>query len=194
MFAQREARRCRQGQGGSPDSALDVTVIVPREKVGQEAFAVIRDAMVDKKLVGLGRVVLATRERSILIEPMGNGLRGMTLRYQHEIRDAMDYLAETTGVDLPQEMLQIIQRPRLSEDRYRTVLVEKLREKQAERPPRRIASAPSPDNVVNLMDALERSLAAERPTAPILKPRQRGTTTSKRSASKRTTGRARKAS
>ena len=50
--------------------------IVPRDAVGQEAFAVIRDAMAAKGLVGIGRVVLSNRERPILIEPRGSGLRG----------------------------------------------------------------------------------------------------------------------
>src|SRR5215213_9715236 len=50
------------------------------------------------------------------------------------------------------------------EDRYRTVLVEKLREKQAAYTPSRNApSAPSSQNVINLMDALRRSLGAEQP-------------------------------
>ena len=48
--------------------------VVPRDAVGQEAFAVIRKTMAEKKLVGLGRVVLASREW--LVEPLGNGLRG----------------------------------------------------------------------------------------------------------------------
>jgi hypothetical protein len=48
--------------------------VVPRDEVGQEAFAVIRDAMREKDVVGLGRVVLARRERPILVEPMGNGI------------------------------------------------------------------------------------------------------------------------
>jgi DNA end-binding protein Ku len=60
--------------------------IAPRDLVGQEAFAVIRDAMAAKNVVGMGRVVLANRERPIMIEPMGAGLRGITLRYAHEVR------------------------------------------------------------------------------------------------------------
>ncbi len=50
--------------------------IAPRDLIGQEAFAVIRDAMVETGLVGMGRVILSNRERPILIEPMGRGLRG----------------------------------------------------------------------------------------------------------------------
>ena len=179
--------------------------IVPRDAVGQEAFAVIRDAMAEKKLVGLGRIVLASRERPILIEPMGNGLRGITLRYQHEVRDPTEYFADIAKLDLPDEMLQITKHildtktedfdPAYLEDRYRTVLVEKLREKHAERPRSRIASAPSRENVVNLMDVLKRSLAAERPKDLLLKPtQQRTAAASKRTAGKRSTGRARKAS
>jgi len=179
--------------------------IVPRDAVGQEAFAVIRDAMADKKLVGLGRVVLASRERPILIEPMGSGLRGITLRYEHEVRAPTEYFADIPKMTLPDEMLDITRHiletktenfdPAFLEDRYRSVMVEKLRAKQAERPVRSVASAPSRENVVNLMDALKRSLAKERPTAPILKPiARRPASAAKRTPAKGSTARARKAS
>ena len=59
--------------------------IAPRDAVGQEAFAVIRDALERKQLVGIGRVILQSRERPIALEPMGKGLRGVTLRYAHEV-------------------------------------------------------------------------------------------------------------
>jgi hypothetical protein len=68
--------------------------IAPGDQVGQEAFAVIRDAMASKGLVGMGRVVLANRERSIMIEPRGNGLLGMTLRYAHEVRSEAEYFSD----------------------------------------------------------------------------------------------------
>jgi DNA end-binding protein Ku len=54
--------------------------VIPRDQVGKEAFAVIRDATRSKDVVGMGRVVLARRERPIIVEPMGNGIRGITLR------------------------------------------------------------------------------------------------------------------
>jgi DNA end-binding protein Ku len=60
--------------------------VAPRDEVGEESFAVIRDAMAAKGLVGMDRVVLASRERPIIIRPMGTGLLGMTLRYAHEVR------------------------------------------------------------------------------------------------------------
>src|SRR5262249_55196625 len=57
--------------------------VTPRDEVGQEAYAIIRDAMRQAGMVGMGRVVLAKRERPIIIEPLGEGLRGITLRYAH---------------------------------------------------------------------------------------------------------------
>jgi DNA end-binding protein Ku len=68
--------------------------IVPRDPVGQEAFAEIRDAMKGKDVVGMGRVVLSNRERPIVLEPIGLGLRGITLRYVHEIRSEAEYFAD----------------------------------------------------------------------------------------------------
>ena len=55
--------------------------VAPNEPVGQEAFAVIREAMRGKDMVALGRVVLSKRERVIMLQPWDNGLLGMTLRY-----------------------------------------------------------------------------------------------------------------
>jgi len=149
--------------------------IAPRDEVGLEAFAVIRDAMAGKNLLGLGRIVLASRERPIMIEPMGMGLRGITLRYANEIRSDTEYFAGIPPMDLPEEMIRITEHiletktedfdPAYLEDRYRTVLVEKLREKQAKMPARSAAAPPSAKNVINLMDALRRSLAVEKPAA-----------------------------
>jgi len=162
-----------------PRSQVDVRYldtpyyVVPRDEVGQEAFAVIRDAMRGKDVVGLGRVVLARRERPIILEPMGDGIRGTTLRYSHEIRHAADYFSDIPNLTLPDELLRIAEHivetktsdfdPMLLEDRYRTVLIEKLKKKQAEVPRKLVVTKPSTENVISLMDVLKRSLAAELP-------------------------------
>jgi DNA end-binding protein Ku len=149
--------------------------VVPRDEVGEEAFAVIRDAMRAKDVVGMGRVVLARRERPIIVEPMGNGLRGITLRYSHEVRDEASYFAEIPNLKLPDEMLRVAQHivetkmsdfdPAFLEDRYRAVLISKLKEKRAELPKKAVPTTPSAQNVISLMDVLKKSLAAERPVA-----------------------------
>jgi DNA end-binding protein Ku len=81
--------------------------IVPREEIGQESFAVIRDAMSREGVIGLARVVLSSRERPFLVEPMGAGLRGVTLRYSHEVRGTEDYFSEIPQMKLPAEMIKL---------------------------------------------------------------------------------------
>ena len=152
--------------------------IVPRDEVSQEAFAVIREAMDRQELVGMGRIVLANRERPLIVEPMGLGLRGFTLHYAHEVRSETDYFADIPALKLPGDLLDVTEMILNSkrehfdtgflEDRYRTVLAEKLREKQAQLPTRYNGDTerPSARNVINLMEALKASLATSKPPAP----------------------------
>lgn len=152
--------------------------ITPRDFVGQEAFAVIRDALAETRLVGMGRVILSNRERPIIIEPMGRGLHGTTLHFGHEVRSEAEYFADIPKVTLPDDMLEIAKHilatkaadfdPAYLEDRYRTAVAAMLRDKQAQLP--RIATpspTPTPPNIIDLMEVLKRSLEAEQPSGAI---------------------------
>ncbi len=147
--------------------------IAPRDEMGIEAFAVLRDALHGKRMAGMGRVVLARRERPFIVEAMSDGMCGFTLRYAHEIREASSYFADIPKVDLPEDMIEMAEMLIQSkagrfdtaflEDRYRTVLVSKLKEKQAAKWGKAIASKPSRQNVIDLMAALKKSVANETP-------------------------------
>jgi len=173
--------------------------IVPRDEVGEEAFAVIRDAMTSKNVFGMGRVVLARRERPILIEPMGAGIRGATLRFAHEIRSEVDYFSTISDLSLPKEMLRIAEHivetkttdfdPVFLEDRYRTVLISKLKEKSAAEPRKLITVVPPAENVISLMDVLKKSLAAERRPLRSAKQRSQRETSTRKSPISRRSGR-----
>jgi len=115
--------------------------IVPHDKVGQDAFAVIRDAMKVRNVVGVGRVVIAKRERPIVLAPLGNGLRAMTLRYPYEVRDKAEYFADIPDVQVSGEMLKLAEHivatkstdfnPAEFLDRYEQAVIELLKNKQA---------------------------------------------------------------
>jgi DNA end-binding protein Ku len=146
--------------------------VVPRGEIGQEAFAVIREAMDRENAAGLGRVVLSSRERPMLVAPMSHGLCGVTLRFNHEVRGQEEYFGQIPEMRLPAEMVRLAQHiiqtkseefnPAMLEDHYRNALVRMLKKKQAKLPAPPAAS-PSRENVINLMDALKRSIAAEPP-------------------------------
>src|SRR5215471_15340720 len=144
--------------------------LAPEDKVGQEAFAVIRDAMNKKKMVGIGRVVMARRERVMMLEPFGKGIMGTTLHYAYEIRSEESVFEEIPDMKLPDQMVglaeEIIDRmsgefePLKFEDRYENAMIELIRSKQAGLPAPKEKPAARPANVVNLMDALRRSIEA----------------------------------
>ena len=79
--------------------------LAPEDKVGQEAFAVIRDAMKKKKMVGIARVVMARRERVMMLEPFGKGIMGTTLHYPYEIRSEEGVFEEIPDLKLPDQMV-----------------------------------------------------------------------------------------
>ena len=74
--------------------------IAPDGNVAEEAFAVIRDAMREKDVVGLGRVVLYRRERIVMLEPRGKGIVARTLRYAYEVRDDDEYFDDIGEVKI----------------------------------------------------------------------------------------------
>ena len=146
--------------------------MMPNDHVGEEAFAVIREAMRGKGMVALGRVVLSKRERVIMLQPWGKGLLGATLRYAYEVRDANEFFDDLPDVKIAPDMLKLAEHILTSKkddfdpsefvDHYEEAVIEMLRKKQAGVSiPKGRASEPS-RNVVNLMDALKKSIATDK--------------------------------
>jgi non-homologous end joining protein Ku len=155
--------------------------IVPAEQIGEDAFAVIREAMRGKDVIGLAHVVLGGRQRPIALEPMGKGIRGVTLRFNHEVRSEADYFGDIPDVALPEEMIRVAEHiidskttnfdPALFlQDHFKAALVSIIREKRADPPMREGGAPPAPRHVPNLMDVLRRSVEAERPRRPAARP------------------------
>lgn len=142
--------------------------MAPDDQVGMEAFAVIRDAMTEKKKVAIARVVMARRERIMMIEPFGKGMLGTTLRYAYEVRGEEAPFEDIPEMKLPEQMVGLAEaiidkmggefEPAAFEDRYEMAMVELLRSKQAGETIKSAKAPAKPANVVNLMDALRRSI------------------------------------
>jgi DNA end-binding protein Ku len=172
--------------------------LVPSGKTGIEAFAVIREAMEKKRMIAIGRLVMSTRERICALEPGRDEILLTTLRTREEVRD----VEEVGPIDLPKadpRMLDIAEKiidqqrgdfdPTLFVDRYEQALREVIGRKRQGMPVAVAADEVPETNVVNLMDALRRSLgdageeslqkrrppAANRnkPTKPKARPRRR---------------------
>jgi DNA end-binding protein Ku len=143
--------------------------IVPDGEVGQQAFAVIREAIRKEGLVAVARVVFTSREHVIALEARDKGLLGITLRYPYEVRKPEDYFGDIADEKIPKDMLELASHivktkvghfdPTKFDDRYEDALKELLRKKQQGKPIER-PEPREPTNVVNLMDALRRSVEA----------------------------------
>lgn len=145
--------------------------IVPDGEVGQQAFAVIREAIRKEGMVALGKVVFTSREHIIALEARGKGLMGVTLRYPYEVRNEKDYFDEIEDEKVPKDMLELASHivdtkrgdfdPKKFEDRYEDALKELLKKKQKGEKIERPAES-KPSNVVDLMEALRQSVSAEK--------------------------------
>lgn len=150
--------------------------LTPNDKVSQEAFAVIRAAMEKQNMVGISRLVLGRRERAVMLEPRGKGLVLWTLRYGDEVRDDGDYFEGLDKEKPAKETLPLIRKlikkqtrhwdGKMVSDPVQNNLLEIIKSKKKRRKPQAPRKAESekaekPSNVINIMDALRRSVEAD---------------------------------
>jgi len=149
--------------------------LTPDDPIGEEAFCVIRDAMRSTAMIGVSRLVLNRRERAVILKPRDNGIVLWTLRFGEEVRDPSDYFASISEVKPDAELMRLIANliksrkkawsPDMAADPVQERLLDIIEAKKkaagkakARRTEPEEGAAPS--NVINIMDALKRSVAA----------------------------------
>jgi DNA end-binding protein Ku len=144
--------------------------LVPDGKLAQEAFAVIRESMARAGQIGIGRVVMSSRERIIALEPRGRGILAYTLRSDAEVRNEGEIFDGISAKDPDPQMIAIAQKiieqqegpfdPSKLVDRYEEALKALIAAKQKGH---KVAKVEEPEdtNVVDLMAALRASLSAK---------------------------------
>ena len=176
-----ESTRTIDIQGFVPKDEIDKRYlekpyyIAPGDKAGAEAFVVIRDALNSEDRVALGKIVMAHREHIIMIEPLGKGLLGTTLRFDYEVRDEKDYFSDVPSSRVSKDMIDLAAHilatketkfdPRRFKDEYETALKKLVRRKAKGHTIEEAPPPEHPDNVINLMDALRESLGKRAPAS-----------------------------
>ena len=136
----------------------------------------IRDAMAAEDMVGISRLVISRRERAVMLEPRGKGIVVWILRYGDEVRDEDAYFGEIDDTKSDLKIMPLVQQlikkqtrhwdSKLVSDPVQDKLLEiiEAKRKKTKRPAKAKASEPeaTPTNVVNIMDALRRSVEAEK--------------------------------
>lgn len=147
--------------------------LLPDDKVAEEAFSVIREAMRATDTVGVARLVLYRRERAVMLVPRGKGIVLWTLRYGDEVRDAQDYFADLPTDRPDGEAVKLVKRliesrtsdwsPKMVEDPVQDRLEDLIESKRKGRKkaPKAKDAPRDTGKVVSIIDALKRSIAAE---------------------------------
>jgi DNA end-binding protein Ku len=159
--------------------------IVPNGRIGQHAYAVIREAIRSLDKVAIARVVVAGHERIIALEARANGLLGTMVRHPYEVRDSSEYFDEIEDVKVTKDMLDlaklIVDRksgrfdPETFWDHDKTSANNS--DKSHEGLPKEIDGLPNNrSNVINLMDALRASLSYSNRTRTEKKPQRAAST------------------
>lgn len=147
--------------------------VAPSKSGDEQTFSLIRDALRASKKMAIGQLAIAGRERLCAIKAHGSGMVLMTLRYEEEIRDEDPYFEDirtathdTEELDLARELITRKTAkfdPGKFHDHYREALKELIEAKIEKREPVALEEDIPTPKVVNLMDALRRSLAEEAP-------------------------------
>lgn len=157
--------------------------VAPDGRAAEDAFAVIREALRETGKVGLGQLAIAGRERLCAVRPLGSGLLLEVLRYEEEIRDSGPYFEDIGQTRIDKEQLglakELIRRksgpfePGRFHDHYREALLELIEARAEHRIPREVVAEKPAGKVINLMDALRKSLREkeEEASAPVRRKR-----------------------
>src|ERR1700733_13370302 len=151
----------------------DPFYLLPSEDSGVQAYTVIRDAMAGAGRIALGRVVMHTRERLMAVEARGKGLIAYSLRMRNEVIDPTEAFRDIPKEKPDRRMIEIAEKiieqqdgpfaPDEFKDRYESALRKLI--KQKERGEKIVAAEPPDDsNVIDLMEALKRSLKGKSPS------------------------------
>lgn len=148
--------------------------LAPDGGMAEETFVVLREAMLKARKVALARVVLSGRERIVSVSVRDRGMLLETLRRPQEVRSHNEYFQDIRADGADSEMLELALKlieqksrdfdPSAFKDRYEEALMEVIRAKVAGEEPV-MAAAPARANVINLMDALKKSLEDQKPPA-----------------------------
>lgn len=156
--------------------------LAPADDVSGEAFAVIRDSLKRKKMAAMARLVLYKRERPVVIEPRDRGMLLTTLRFDKLVRKPSQVFKEIPKVEADDEMTTLASHiidtkvmkfdPSKFEDKYENALLALIKAKKAGRKPPEPKEIAKPSNVVDLFDALKRSLGEKGSDSGAAKPKR----------------------
>ncbi len=146
--------------------------VAPGNELAEEAFRVVRDALRQTRKYALGQIVLGGRERIAALKPCGKGMVLETLRNGEEVRESQSYFEDIADAPADDEQLELAKQlikqktakfnPGKFKDHYDDAMRELIKAKLGDRRAKKVIEEKRPTaQVINLMDALKKSLRGE---------------------------------
>jgi DNA end-binding protein Ku len=145
--------------------------VVPQDELAEDAFRVVRDALRETEMVGLGQLALRGKEYLVALKPCGAGMLLETLHYEEEVRKSDPFFSDISKAKADDELLavakQLIKKKTAPfdagsfKDHYTKALRELIDQKLKGKKPKTVETddeRPSGGNVIDLMAALKQSL------------------------------------
>lgn len=156
--------------------------VIPDAEISEVAYSVIRQAMANKGVVGLARLVIRGRERAVMLQPWDEGIVLWTLRFGDEVRDEEEYWEQVDERPIDKKMLSMVGKliqdrtskwsETMVEDPVHERLLEIIKSKKAHKPAKQIKAEDDDtedaksNNIIDLMAALKKSLAGKPGSSP----------------------------
>ena len=158
--------------------------VAPDEDLAEEAYVVLRKALKETGKIGLGQLVVRGKSSIVAVKPCNRGLLLETLRYPDEIRKSDAFFADIPDIEPDEELVSLAEelierkagpfRPDAFKDAYKVALKELIEAKLERRPPEQIEAPEAGATVIDLMQALKRSVGKSATSGKSAKPAGKG--------------------
>ena len=142
--------------------------LLPDGDASEEGYVVVQKALAETKKVGVGQLILRGQGNIVAIQAQGRGLLLEVLRHANEIRSADTFFKELPELKIDKEALDLAKEligrkagtfePEQFKDEYNEAMWELIHAKLEHRKPEFVIEEPATAKVINIMDALKRSV------------------------------------
>jgi len=170
--------------------------LLPDGDAGEEGYVIMQKALKQANKVGIGQLILRGQSNIVALEPCGRGLLLEILRHADEVKAADAFFEEVPEVKVDKEALELaielIERkagkfePEKLKDEYTEAVWELINAKIEHRAPTVVTGEAPSAKVINIMDALKKSMKAQGKQAAPTKGQQGKRAAASRSATKKT--------
>jgi DNA end-binding protein Ku len=150
--------------------------LLPDGDVAEEGYVIMQKALSQSNKIGVGQLILRGQGNIVALKPCGRGLMLEILRHANEVKSADKFFEDVPEMKVDKEALELaielIERksgafePEKFKDEYNDAVWELINAKLEHRAPAIVTGEPGTAKIINIMDALKKSVKQQGKAAP----------------------------